>query len=150
MFHSDIIPWDLESNVWRNNAYSISYIRKKGKWIWLKGDGMMTEWQWMVTEWSLKCTCRSVDWIVTERWLNGAFQISRNGGDSSCVWLIINVDPLFKFISITFLGKRNIIYALILLTNILELLLGIAKVKNNDTHKIQSPKLYLTKLTFQF
>ena len=23
---------------------------------------MVTEWHWMVTEWSLKCTCHSVDW----------------------------------------------------------------------------------------
>ena len=55
---------------------------KKTKWLLLKGDGMVTEWHWMVTEWPLKCTCHSVDWMVTERWLNGAFQFSRNGGVS--------------------------------------------------------------------
>ena len=27
--HSDIIPGDLTSNIWRNNAYKISYIRKE-------------------------------------------------------------------------------------------------------------------------
>ena len=83
-FFQNIIPRELESNIWRNNAYKISYIRKKGKWILLKGDGMVTEWHWMVTEWSLKCTCHYVDWMVTERWLNGAFQFSRNGGVSTC------------------------------------------------------------------
>ena len=46
---------------------------------------MVTEWQWMVTKYSLKCICHSVDWMVTERWLNGTFQFSRNGGVSSCV-----------------------------------------------------------------
>ena len=58
---------------------------KKGNWILLKGDGMVTEWHRILTEWSLKCTCHSVDWMVTERWLNGAFQFSLNGGVSSCV-----------------------------------------------------------------
>ena len=57
---------------------------------------MVTEWHWMVTEWSLKCTCHSVDWMVTERWLNGAFQFSRNGGVSSCakarVQIVYRVD----------------------------------------------------------
>ena len=50
----------------------------------LKGDRMVTAWHWKVTEWSLKCTCHLVDWMVTERWLNGAFQFSRNGGVSFC------------------------------------------------------------------
>ena len=43
-FFQNIIPLELESNIWRNNAYKISYIRKKGKCILLKGDGMVTEW----------------------------------------------------------------------------------------------------------
>ena len=57
---------------------------KNEKWILLKGDGMVTELYWMVSEWSLKCTCHSVDWTVTERWPNGAFQASRNGAVLSC------------------------------------------------------------------
>ena len=41
-------------------------------------------------------------------------------------------------------------YTLILSIDILESLLGIEIVKNDDTHKIQSLKLYHTKLTFLF
>ena len=52
----------------------VTQTKKKEKWILLKGDGMVTECHWMVTKWSLKCTCYSVYWIVTERSLNGAFQ----------------------------------------------------------------------------
>ena len=44
------------------------------------GDWMALNGHWMVNE----CTCHSVDWMVTERWLNGAWQFSRNGGVSSC------------------------------------------------------------------
>ena len=40
-------------------------------------------------------------------------------------------------------------YALILSTNNLEPFLGIERVKSDDTHKIQSLKLHLTKLTFR-
>ena len=40
---------------------------KKEKRILLKGDRMVTEWLGMVTEWSLKSTCHSVDLMVTER-----------------------------------------------------------------------------------
>ena len=63
VLHSDIIPGDLASNIWRNNACEISYMRKKEKWILLKGEGMVTEWSlnghWNVpaiqsTEWWLK------------------------------------------------------------------------------------------------
>ena len=76
VLHSDIILGNLWLNILRNNAYKTSYIRKEEKWILLKGDRM-------VTEWSLKHTCHSVDWMVTERTLNGAFQFSRNGSVSS-------------------------------------------------------------------
>ena len=75
--HLDIIMGDLWSDILRNNAFKISYLRKKEYWILLKGGGMVTEWQWMTTKWTLKCTCHSVDWMVTERSLNGAFQFSR-------------------------------------------------------------------------
>ena len=40
----------------------------------------------MMTELSLKCTCHSVDWMVTERSPNGAFQFSRNYGVSPMWW----------------------------------------------------------------
>ena len=64
LLHKDIILGDPWSDILRNNAYKISKIRKKDKWILLKGDEMMTKW-------SLKCTCYSVDWMVAERslWL---------------------------------------------------------------------------------
>ena len=44
---------------------------------WLKGHWNVPAIQ--STEWWLKG-----DWMVTERWLNGAFQSPRNGGVSSC------------------------------------------------------------------
>ena len=106
MLHSDNIAGDLASNIWRNNAHKISYIRKKGKWILLKGDGMVTEWHWMVTEWSLKCTCQSVDWMVTERWLNGAFQFSRNCDVSSCGDQL----PLCKALGLIASDKKNVYF----------------------------------------
>ena len=73
-----------------NNTYKICYVRKKKeeKWILLKGYGMVTEWHWMSTEWSLKSSCHSVDWMVTEMSLNGAFQFSQNGSVSSCAYSI--------------------------------------------------------------
>ena len=40
---------------------------KKEKSIFLKGDGMVTEW-W------LKYNCQPVDWKVYERSMNGALQ----------------------------------------------------------------------------
>ena len=80
MLHSDIIPGDLESNIWRNNAWDQLYTENKESEYYWKA----TEWWLNGTEWSLKCICHSVDWMVTERWLNGAFQFSRNGGVSSC------------------------------------------------------------------
>ena len=78
---SDIIPGDVASTILRNNA---KMQERKEKWILLKDDGLVTSWHWMVTEWSLECTCHSVDWMVTERWLNDAFQFSRIGGISAC------------------------------------------------------------------
>ena len=45
---------------------------------------MVTEWHWMVTEWSLKCTCHSVDWMITGMLLNGDFTFQMNGCISSC------------------------------------------------------------------
>ena len=44
VLHSDIIPGDLASNTWRNNAYKISYIREKRK-------ANITEWWLNGTEW---------------------------------------------------------------------------------------------------
>ena len=41
---------------------------------------MVTEWHWMVTECLLKCTCHSVDWLVTEMSLTGICQFKLNGG----------------------------------------------------------------------
>ena len=85
VYHSDIIPGDLASNIWRYNAYKTSYIRKErrakiterrrnGDWMALKG-------YWMVTEMYLPFSRLN---HVTERRVNGAFQFSRNGGVSSC------------------------------------------------------------------
>lgn len=59
---------------------------KKEKWILLKCDIIVTKWHWIVTEWSLKCTCHWVDWMLNERLLNAAFQFSRNGEISSCAF----------------------------------------------------------------
>ena len=72
VLHWDIIPWDLESNIWRINAYKIStsYIRKErrakitetrrnGDWMALKGH-------WMVTEMYLPFSRLNGDWKVTE------------------------------------------------------------------------------------
>ena len=44
----------------------ISYIRKKRKWTLLKGDGMVTELFWMVTEMYLPFSRLNGDWKVTE------------------------------------------------------------------------------------
>ena len=67
VLYSDIILADQAWNIWRNNAYKVSYIRKKRR-------ANITERRrngdWMVTEWSLTCTCHSVDWMVTERRLS--------------------------------------------------------------------------------
>ena len=57
---------------------------KEQKWKLLKGDGMVIEWHWIMTDCSLKCSSLSVDWIVTKKSLNGAFQCSRKGGITSC------------------------------------------------------------------
>ena len=84
---------------------------KKGKWILLKGDGMVTEWHWMVTEWWLKCTCHSVDWMVTEKWLIGAFQFSRNGGVSSCGgYFIVYMQPVWIFHHRTFIFLKHFLF----------------------------------------
>ena len=77
------------SDILRNNSCKTSYTQKirkvniterwpNGDWMALNGDLSM------VTEWSLKYTCDSIDWMATERSLNGAFQFSWNGGISSC------------------------------------------------------------------
>ena len=58
---------------------SVIYGKKESEHYW-----KAAEWWMNGTEWSLKCTCHSVDWMVTDRWLNGAFQFSRNGGVWSC------------------------------------------------------------------
>lgn len=85
-----------------NNTYKICYVRKKEeKWILLKGDEMVTEWHWMSTEWSLKCTWHSVDWVVTEISLNGAFQFSQNGGISSCAYFLYGYHENEKFKPVT-------------------------------------------------
>ena len=60
----------------------ISYLRKERQVNITERRRIATKWHWMVTEWSLKCTCR----IVMERWLNGAFYFSRNGDISSWVF----------------------------------------------------------------
>ena len=68
VLHSDIIPADLASNIWRNNAYKISYIRKErraniterrrnGDWMALNGD-------WMVTEMYLPFSRLNGDWMA--------------------------------------------------------------------------------------
>ena len=74
VLHSDIIFGDIGPDILIYNAYEISYIREKEKWILLKAVGMVTEWHWMVFEWSLKCTCHSVDWMVTKRSLKVLFR----------------------------------------------------------------------------
>ena len=78
-----------------SKLHSLNYIRKM--WILLKGNGMVTDRHWIVTEWSLKCTCHSVDWMVTERSLDDAFHFSRNGGVSSCDLIFINRYYMYKF-----------------------------------------------------
>ena len=95
MLHSDSIPGILASNIRRNKAYRISYIQKKKLNI---TDRRRTgDWKaLMVTE----CTCHSDDWMVTERWLNGAFQFSRKGGVSSCVFSRRKYDCAKRFFSI--------------------------------------------------
>ena len=83
VLHSDIIPGNLASNIWRNNAYKISYLRKKrkaniterrrnGDWIALNGH-------WMVTEMYLPFS------RMNGGYMDGTFQFSRNSGFSSCV-----------------------------------------------------------------
>ena len=73
VLHSDIIPGNLASNIWRNNAYKISYLRKKRK-------ANITERRrngdWMLTEKYLPFSLLNSDW--------GAFHFSRNGSVSSC------------------------------------------------------------------
>ena len=54
MIHSDIILGDLASNIWRNNAYKISYI------------GMTLNSHWMVTEMYLPFIRLNGDWKMTE------------------------------------------------------------------------------------
>ena len=74
VLHSDIIPGDLASNIWRNNAHKISYIREKaniterrlnGEWMARTRNG-----HWMVPEMYLPFSRLKGDWKVTERWLN--------------------------------------------------------------------------------
>ena len=52
---------------------------------------MVTEWNWMVTEMYLPFS----QWMVTERWLNGTFQFSLNGGVSSCVDSVVLEKKIF-------------------------------------------------------
>ena len=70
VLHSDIIPGDLASNIWNNNAYKISYIRKGRRakitemrrnvdWMTLKGH-------WMVSEMYLPFSRLNGDWKVIE------------------------------------------------------------------------------------
>ena len=94
MLCSDMIPGDLESNIWRNNAYKISYIRKErrakiterrrhGDWMALKGHWMVTEMclpfsrlngDWKMTEWRLS--------VFTEWWRFVFFYVRR----CSLIW----------------------------------------------------------------
>ena len=74
---------------------------RKEKWILLKSDGMVTEWHWLVTKWSLKCTCNG-DWKVTE-WRLSVFTEWWNFVSCivSCFYILIRVMytlPLFKFV----------------------------------------------------
>ena len=83
LWHSDIISGDLAWNILRNNAYKISYKKKRkvniterrrnGDWMALNGDRM-------VTEMYLPFSRLNGDWKVTE-W---RLQFSRNRGVSSC------------------------------------------------------------------
>ena len=70
VLHSDIILGDLASNIWRNNACKISYIRKERRAKiterWRNGDWMVTKWHWMVTEMHLPFSRLNGDWKVTE------------------------------------------------------------------------------------
>ena len=83
VLYSDIILGDKAWNIWRNNAYKVSYIRKKRR-------ANITERRWngdgMVTEWSLTCTWHSVDWMVTERRLSVFTEWWRFD-----LWVIINM-----------------------------------------------------------
>ena len=65
MLHSDIILGDLASNIWKNNK--ISYIWKKGEWILLKGDGMVTEW-WLNGHWNVPAI-QSTEWWLKDDWM---------------------------------------------------------------------------------
>ena len=66
------------------HLFKISSLGKIEKLTLLKSDAMVTEGHWMVTEWSLKCTCHSVHWMITGRLLNRAFTFLMNGCISSC------------------------------------------------------------------
>ena len=69
-FFQNIIPRELESNIWRNNAYKISYIRKKRKVNITErrrnGDWMTLNGNWMVIEMYLPLCRLNGDWEVTE------------------------------------------------------------------------------------
>ena len=86
-----------------NNIRSVMYEKKEEKWILLKGAEMVTEWHWMSIEWSLKCTCHSVDWVVTEISLNGSFQFSQNGSVSSYAYFLYGYHENEKLKPVTML-----------------------------------------------
>ena len=79
VLHSDIIPGNLASKIWRTNAYKLSYIRKERRANiterWRNGDWMALNGHWNVpaiqsTEWWLKGDWMapfSFNWMVAFR-----------------------------------------------------------------------------------
>ena len=63
-------PWGFAANIWKNNAYKISYIREKKKVTIIErrrnGDWIALNGHWMVTEMYLPFSRLNGDWKVTE------------------------------------------------------------------------------------
>ena len=94
MLHSEIIPGDLESNIWRNmHIRSVIYGKKKeSEYSW-----KATEWWLNGTEWSL-----NGDWNVpaiqsTEWWLKGDWMAPFSFHGIVAFRLVINLFLWFCF-----------------------------------------------------
>ena len=67
VLHSDIILGDIRSDILRDmHKKSVTYGNKE-KWIWLKGDGMVTD-RWLNGHWYVSAI-PSTKWWLQGHWI---------------------------------------------------------------------------------